>query len=212
MKRTIRLLLLAAALLTACNNPDPFQYRVFTMGFPNPDGSLFGDDGNTYFFEEKTDWNGAERVVAIFDVLKSVADSTYQARLQSYLVPLYKKPVVYKGELPDSLGAFPIRISDAWYGGRCINMYNVISVREDGAGLHRINLAFDEEASVADTLYFTLTHNFAEGAEETLALVDYGFYTSFNLDGLLPERDSIAIKIDWSWDGNSSSSAGKVKI
>ena len=211
MKR-IAPILLALALASACNSTDPFLYRAFLMGNPNLDGSLKGDDGITYVFNELPDWSGAKRVVALLDVLKDLGDSTCQARLQSFSVPIFKQPVVVEGQMPDSLGTESIFVSDVWFSGGCLNMSNVINVKTDGSGKHLINLAYDKAQSSEDTLKFIVKHNYPEGYEDGCTVYEYVFYSSFPLSGLMPERDSTVLKISWEWNGSPASIAGKVKI
>lgn len=211
MKRIVPFLL-TLALAAACNTTDSFQYRLFTMGYPKSDGSLLGDDGYKYVFNELPEWNGAKRVVAILDVMKDLGDSTFQATLQSFTTPLYKQPVVVEGEMPDSLGSHPILVSDIWYAGGCLNMSNVMYVRTDGNGKHIINLAFDKGKSTQDTLKFIVKHNYASGFEEGEVEYEYGFYSSFPITALMPKRDSTVIKVSWMWKEGESSTSGKVKI
>ena len=211
MKKIIPLLL-AFAIFSSCDELDPYLYRVFTMGNPQADGSLLGDDGVTYVFKDIPDWNDAKRVVAIMDVTKEVNEYRKEALLQSYTTPLSRKPVVVEGAMPDSLGTDPVMVSDAWYAGGYLNMSNVISVRSDGSGKHVINLAFDKGNSTPDTMLFYMKHNYVEGKDEVIPHNDYGFYSSFPLSGLMPERDSTVIKICWNWDGTDTAITGKVKI
>ena len=205
-------LMLALVLASACNSTDPFQYRVFTMGFPRTDGSLRGDDGYTYVFNDLPEWNGAKRVVAVLDVVKALGDSTLQANLQSFAVPLYKKPVVVEGEMPDSLGNEAIRLVDVWYAGGCLNMSNSIYVRADGTDKHGIDLAFDQAGSSKDTVKFVLKHRYLSGKEEGAVLTEYGFYSSFPISDLMPKADSTVIKVSWEWDGEAKGTSGKVRI
>ena len=91
-------------------------------------------------------------------------------------------------------------------------MYNVINVKTDGSGKHIINLAFDKTRSTADTLKFTLKHRDPVGLQDGDTVYEYGFYSSFPIRDFMPRRDSTVVQVCWTWKGDSSSAAGKVKI
>ena len=215
MKRFL-LIILAAAALASCTKPEPFLYRVIAFGYPQADMSLLADDGMKYIFPDAAadfDWSGAKRVFAVFDVTKSVSDSVYQATLNRYSVPLYKEPVLVDGpDKADSLGKADIKVSDIWYSGGCLNMINVIKVLASGEDKHTVNLVTRKKQLDKDTLRFELRHLPDPEPVEGDAVTDYTFYSTFPLGNVMPEGESIVLKVDWTWEGQARSFSGKVKI
>lgn len=211
--RRIILIITAAAMLTACLDADPFLYRCMTMGYVNPNGSFKADDGNTYIFEgiEPT-WKAGERLIAIMDVTEAIRDSVYRAKNVSIAYPLYKKPVyIAPGQaVPDTLGLDEITMTNGWYSGGCLNMYNQIKILPD-TGPHIVNLLVESRQEVPDTLYLTLKHRSDADIPEFSALSPYSFYSSFPIAEYLPEKDSVVLKLSWFWDGKQAGTTAKVK-
>lgn len=216
MKRLLTFLL-ALATLASCMDREPFLYRVVTFGFTRSDGSLIADDGIRYIFPSTVkgdDWGDGRRVVAVIDVSEAVSENTYKARLQQYTTPLFKDPVVLTDpEVPDTLGTEDIAVGDVWYAGGCLNMMNVIKLVEgEGNGNHVINLMADMRNPVEDTIKFEVHHRSELDSSPTDFTYDYSFYSSFPVSSLMPGRDSVVVKVSWTWDGAPASVSGKVKI
>ncbi len=213
MKRLIPFLLAVSA-LASCDMLDPFLYRVVTFGYPQSDNSFLGDDGYRYVFGSSgVDWQGLPRAVAVIDVSKEVSDTQREGKLVQFFTTMYKNPVVVTTpEIPDSLGNREINVSDVWYSGGCLNMYNVIRTPENGAGTHVVNLVVDKREPVTDTLRLLLRHRFDTSDPVSDVTRNYDFYSSFPLEKEMPERDSVVLKVSWTWDGKEYSTSGKVGI
>ncbi len=216
MKRLF-IFLLAIAAAVSCIDKEPFLYRIVTFGYVGSDGSLLADDGIKYVFPAGIPdeaWSKAPRVVAVIDATEQIADSTYNARLQQYMVPLYKAPVVLTDpQVPDSLGTADIAVSSVWYSGGCLNMTNVIrAIDGEKAGNHVINLMADMRGDSQDTLRFEVHHRTVLEEAPTELSHDYSFYSSFPIASLMPKRDSAVLKVSWTWEGKPASVSGKVKI
>lgn len=213
MKRLILLLMAVAA--ASCIKTDPFLYRVITFGYPRENMDLLADDGVRYVFpkaEAGFDWNGAKRVYAVIDVTKALSDSVYEARLDSYKIPLFKEPVVVDGpDQADALGTADIKVNDIWYSGGCLNMVNVIRVLASGDDKHTVNLVVKSKQIAGDTVRFEMRHLPDPPAGDGDSITDYTFYSSFPLKGVLEEGEHI-IKVSWNWEGAARSFSGKVKI
>ncbi|MBO4476205.1 MAG: hypothetical protein J5737_05760 [Bacteroidales bacterium] len=215
MKRLFAFILALTA-FSACIDQDPFLYRIVTFGFPQEDGSLLADDGIRYILNSTAtdfDWARLPRVIAVLDVTEAVSDSTYKARLQQYTTPVYKEPVVVsEGELPDTLGTDDILVSDVWYSGGCLNMMNVIELQQNDTGGHMISLVADCREESPDTLKFEIHHKSNQAYTPADMLSDYSFYSSFPVKSLMPKRDSVIIKVSWTWNGEPASASGKIKL
>lgn len=209
MKRLIPFM--AAALLVAgCIDMEPFLYRCMTMGYAKSDGSLRADDGNTYYFEGiDVTWKAGDRLLAVMDVTEAIRDSVYKAKNVSVAYPLYKKPIyIAQGqEVPDTLGHDEIIMNNGWYSGGCLNMLSQIKTVPE-TGPHIVNLLIEPGT---DTLFFTLKHRSDAEVAKDIALSPYSFYASFPISEFLPEKDSIAVKIQWFWDGEDGSVVTKMK-
>ena len=212
MKRFFAILAAAVA-LTACLDSDPFLYRYFSMGYVKDDGNLKADDGRTYIFADKPEWNAGERVIAALDATSAVNDSVYNAKMISFAYPLYKQPIVFDSVStePDTLGLDEIRIVDAWYSGGCINMSAQIKILE-GAGSNIVNMVVDKRGvPSADTLKLVLRHRCNYEVQSTDYLTAYSFYASFPIREHIAAKDSVVLKLSWFWDGKAGSTEGKVE-
>ncbi len=212
-----RLFTIAAALLllAACTDFEPFLYQCAVMGYTRTANTIKGDDGCIYSFDFdmiENSWDTGTRVFVLMDVTEAVSDSVFKATNASFIYPLYKDPIVLEaGEIPDTLGTDGILMSDGWYSGGCLNMANRINVVE-GVGYHRINLLVDKREEDSDTLRMQLFHRWVDAVESVTASASgYSFYSSFPIRQYLPEKDSVVLKISWTWDGEASSLEAKVK-
>lgn len=216
MKRLF-LFLLAVAAFVSCLDQDPFLYRLVTFGYTGSDGSLVADDGMKYVFPAGVPdegWGDSRRVVAVIDVVEAVSDSIFNARLQQYVVPVFKDPVVLTDpEVPDSLGTGDVAVTSVWYSGGCLNMSNAIRIADgEKAGSHVINLMADLRNPVQDTIKFELHHRSELDGSPIEPASSYTFYSSFPVSSLMPKRDSVVLKVSWIWEGQPASVSGKVKI
>ena len=214
--------LLALSVLASCDmKSDPFLYRGFMMGFIQEDGSFKGDDGRTYVFSNLSagyDWQGATRLLALFDVTEEMADGRYDSRLLECNAPLYKEPLK-SGEVEniDSFGPDPIDVQDAWYSGGCINMSDCFRYRSDEQGLHKVDLIVDQSRPVTDTLHLLLRHDAgADRLETDVPPAEYNlhrFYSSFPVASFFPEgKDAGVIEIKWKWEDGDKKLCNKVSL
>ncbi|MBR4826440.1 MAG: hypothetical protein IKZ91_00970 [Bacteroidales bacterium] len=213
MKRILPLVLLLLA-SAACLDDEPFLYRIILMGTPKANGTLLGDDGNTYSFPDATEfsWTKAPRLVTTLDVREKTGENEYSATMLEWKLPLYKNPVeLTSGEVPDSLGIDEISVADIWYAGGCLNMLNVIKVVL-GSGEHRVDLMLDSREPYNDTLHFEIKHNYKDRDLYGAGNTDYVFYSSFPITQYMPQKDSTVLEVKWRWDGQDGVKCGKVKI
>jgi len=209
MKRILVPFILAILATVSCESLDPFLYRVAMFGYPQSDGSFLADDGVKYVFSSG-EIESTPRAFAVLDVTKEFDDGSKEARLVQYSIPLYKEPVVVTSvEIPDTLGTSEVGVLDAFYSGGCLNMLNVISVRSEGGDNHHINLMVDAR-EVSDTLRLVLKHRASWGTGDQHSHKDFRFYSSFPIESLLPEKDSVIVKLSWEWEEEAGSMVSKV--
>ena len=221
IKRLLPLLLTMSVLVSCDMGTEAFLYRGFMMGFLQDDDSFKGDDGRTYVFSNISagyDWQGATRLLALFDVAEQMSDGRYSAKLLECLAPLYKEPLK-STELDPSfkLSPDPINVQDAWYSGGCINMYNSFRYRTDDKTLHAVNLVVDLSRPVADTLHLRLWHDAGEDSLDSDAQPTdydlYRFYTSFPVASFFPEgKQEGVIEIKWTWEDGDKELCNKVNL
>lgn len=221
IKKLLPLMLMLSVLVSCDMDTEPFLYRGYMMGFLQDDGTFKGDDGRTYVFSNIStgyDWQGATRLLALFDVTEEMSDGRYNSRLLECSVPLYKEPLKSTDlDISYKLNLDPVNVQDAWYSGGCINMYNSFRYRTDDKALHVVNLIVDLSRPVADTIHIRLRHDAGEDRLDPDAQPsDYDlfrFYSSFPVGSFFPEdKKEGVIEIKWLWEDGEKTLCNKVKL
>ena len=200
--------LATALMLVSCASKDGMLYRTLMYGFVLEDGSLYADDGCTYTFNNLSSFTQLpepeDRILALFDVVEAEegSETRFRAMLLQYVLPLYK-PVDLCGSDAEieRYGQDPINISALGYSGGCINMENEIVVISGSDVKHLVSLVHDGARSSEDTVKFVLCHDAGDDAvvKDFDITARYGFYSSFPIRDLLPEKDSFVLEIKYFW-------------
>jgi len=206
-KRTLIIIIAAAAALTSCKQDDTLQYNNLTMGNVVA-GTFTSDQGNIFNVVEKNCTGNLEsmkRAIILCDVLKKVegTDNVYDIRLNQLAEVLAKKHVT-KNEADadkDMSVEDPIAIQDMWISGGYINMYVIFEAKSLGTmQKHLVNLVLNEKESASGKYEFVLRHNsFGESLMYNATGVSLaGSYVSFPIAELIKENSAdITVKYKW---------------
>ena len=141
----------------------------------------------------------------------------YYIRLYEIDEVLCKQPVKQSFILADeehrtdSIGNDPIEVTEAWLGGKYLNVEFEVPVKHNSTVQHFINLVQDDVESHNDTVYVYLRHNAYEDAIEDAngrtSVRDYrwmGGRVSFDLTSILPDGEtSVPVKFIWTAFGKN---------
>lgn len=219
MKRSIFLLLLAAACICGCTNTKGILYRGSMFGTMTGPLVMKGDDGNTYHFSNKmyTDAIPASgRIVALFDVYSKLdgTEKDYNAELITFNVPLTSEPVICKNEEEiAALGDDPIKMEDGAISGGYLNLLCSVLLHNDFKAEHKISLQL-VPADNADTLHLVLRHHAGEDKitdDTTESATEYPFYASFPIEDKFPEGKTTVLEVKWYWDHKWNSEYSNIK-
>lgn len=177
------------------------------------------DDGSRLIVSEGVAINSSDateglRVFANYSILGSERDETGLEGSMNYYIRLYRATEVLTKDpvklsfinedeevRQDSIGNDPINVSEAWFGGKYLNVEFRIPVKSGSDTKHFINLVEDDVVAHNDTVYVTLRHN-AYG--EAPADGDRGSHVwsrgrvSFDLTSIVPEgKTSVPVKLIW---------------
>ena len=209
MKKSVffSLLIVAALAVSSClDGTKDALYSETTIG--NVVLGRFVDDyGGIYHFTEQTctgTIDSLNRVIVACDVLSKISETEVNARLTSF-APVALLTPKSKSLVPDEiLGTDPIHLSQGWFSGDYLNIQYLMSIVPTSATAHTIDLAFDDEKSTKDHLYFELRHN---GFGEVFGNPEYystsamaSGYVSFPIRQLLPsDRKDVEVTVSWNW-------------
>jgi hypothetical protein len=227
------MLSLFVAVFAACDDDDEYYYvgggsSWISYGnlekIDNGTRSKFAirrDDGSRLIVSEGVAINSSEaeeglRVFANYSILGSERDETGLEGNMNYYIRLYratevltKDPVklsfIKENEevRQDSIGDDPINVSEAWFGGKYLNVEFRIPVKSGSSTKHFINLVEDDVVVHHDTVYVTLRHNAygeapKEGDRGTGSHVWSRGRVSFDLTSIVPEgQKSVPVKLIW---------------
>ena len=176
------------------------------------------DDGSRLIVSEGVAINSSDateglRVFANYSILGSERDETGLEGSMNYYIRLYRATEVLTKDpvklsfinedeevRQDSIGNDPINVSEAWFGGKYLNVEFRIPVKSGSNTKHFINLVEDDVVAHNDTVYVTLRHNaYGEAPVEG----DRGHVwsrgrVSFDLTSIVPEgKTSVPVKLIW---------------
>ncbi|KIO44247.1 MULTISPECIES: NigD1/NigD2 family lipoprotein [Sanguibacteroides] len=221
---------LAVFFFTSCDDDDEYYYVgngnswISYGNLEKVDNSqskyvIRRDDGNKLILSEGVRLNGDEvkeglRVVANYSIIGSEREETSLNGKMIYYIRLYdiddvlckvpvKESFIKENEAVrnDSIGNDPINITEAWFGGKYLNVEFKIPVKKGSSEKHFINLVQDDMGLHNDSVYITLRHN-AYGekpdAQNTDSYVwSYG-RVSFDLTSIVPEGyNKVPVKLIW---------------
>lgn len=223
---------LIVPIFTACDDDDEYYYvgngnSWISYGnlekIDNGTLSKFAirrDDGNRLIVTEGVHINSDEateglRVCAQYNIVKSERDEKSLNGKMNYYVALYRvSDVLTKVPVKesfiqanqtvrgDSIGNDPINVTEAWFGGKYLNVEFRIPVKSGSATKHFINLVEDDVELHNDSIYVSLRHNAygekpnGEDNHDTYVW-SYG-NVCFDLTSLVPEgKTSVAVKLIW---------------
>lgn len=223
---------LVLAVFTACDDDEEYYYvgngsSWISYGnlekIDNGSRSRYAirrDDGNRLIVSEGVAINSTEagegmRVFAQYSILGSERDATGLEGRMNYYVRLYgitdvltKAPVklsfIEENEevRQDSIGNDPINVSEAWFGGKYLNVEFYVPVKRSSSVAHFINLVEDDVELHNDTVYVTLRHH-AYGDVPTSGDRDGEWVwnrgkVSFDLTSIVPAgQKSVPVKLMW---------------
>lgn len=223
---------LIVPIFTACDDDDEYYYvgngnswisygnlEKIDNGTPSK-FAIRRDDGNRLIVTEGVHINSDEateglRVCAQYNIVKSERDEKSLNGKMNYYVALYrvsdvltKVPVkesfiqANQTVREDSIGNDPINVTEAWFGGKYLNVEFRIPVKSGSATKHFINLVEDDVVLHNDSIYVNLRHNAygekpnGEDNHDTYVW-SYG-NVCFDLTSLVPEgKTSVAVKLIW---------------
>lgn len=237
--KTAALLSMAVAALTACKDDDDTYYINGNAWVSYGDLEQIDQNGHSRFAIRRDDGarlivsdglsipsdasrEGA-RVYPYYAVLGSERDEAGLEGRMNYYIRLYdlrsvltKNPVkesfirADEAHRQDSLGADPVHVSAAWFGGKYLNVEFMLPVKAGSDTKHFINVVEDDVTAHNDTVYITLRHN-AYG--DTPRLTESGTKAvsvhgdnvrwmwgnaSFDLTSILPAgKTSVPVKFLW---------------
>lgn len=207
--------------ITACSNDDGYdKYRYRNFGTVEAiDGDIEKGfdirlDNGTWLSIENSRYvrflEDQDRILAVYRVHEELeplnGDNRFLAVLNDYAKILSKPPVLqsFIDEDPevreDSIGHDPIRVDEAWFGGKYLNIAFTVARRANTNEVHFINLVADDTEAGDGTVHLYLRHNGYDDVPEPGAA---GFvYTtpivSFDITGLIPEgENSVHITLHW---------------
>lgn len=211
MKRLI-LTVIAAVFCSACVNLDSgFLFREIGMGFVQKDGTILSDNGNSYTVTDnacEARFKDSNRILYSLEAITERPGKAYDVRLLQCYNVLYKDPVKLSEVTdPKSLGNDPIRVTDAWVSGGCLNMEVQLYVKIGSEVKHFLNLVCDEALTREDgTLDLMFTHNAGEDKiDEMDPSPDFYLavtYVSFPLQKLCSPDGKIKAILRWIWGGD----------
>lgn len=157
------------------------------------------------------------RVYSQYAILASERDAegleghmNYYVRLYNIAKVLTKSPVKESFILADetnrqdSIGNDPINLSEAWFGGKYLNVEFTMPVKNNSGVKHFINIVEDDVTVHNDTVYLTLRHNaYGDKPEAGNRKEDSAYRwvwgnASFDLTSILPEgATSVPVKLVW---------------
>lgn len=201
------LLIVAALTVSSClDGQNDALYSETTIG--NIVLGKFSDDyGTIYHFTEQTcsgSIDSLKRAIVACDVLSKISDTEVNARLTSFASVAVFTPKSMAIVPDEILGTDPIHLSQGWFSGDYLNIQYYISVVPTSATAHSIDLAYDEEKSTDDHLYFELRHN---GSGEVFGNPEYyststivSGYASFPIRQLVSSsRKGVDVTVSWNW-------------
>ncbi|MCC8034479.1 MAG: NigD-like protein [Rikenellaceae bacterium] len=170
------------------------------------------DDGTWLIVNNSQSYRGVDdgdRIQLIYTLLGDAGESEGYKRffaLLNYGQKLLSKEPVLQSYIDydyehrqDSIGNDPIRVNEAWFGGRYLNIEFSVPRKSNTNRVHFINLVADDVNS-DNVLNVYLRHN---GYEDVPEPGDTNFryspsFVSFDLMGLLKEgQGSLSIKLHW---------------
>lgn len=192
--------------------------------------SIRRDDGSRLIVTEGVQVNSSEakeglRIFANYSILGSERDEVNLDGKMNYYIHLYninevlcKAPVKQSFILEneevrnDSIGNDPINVSEAWFGGKYLNVEFVVPVKAGSSVKHFINLVDDDVELHNDSVYITLRHNaYGEKLDVPNTQADQAYEwnsgrVSFDLTSLVPDgQNSVAVKLIWTEYGKNGS-------
>lgn len=206
MRNFVKILAVVLLAATSCSKDDSIIYGY--EGFGTVSGTnIILDDGITAIVRNiqcDDSYVECDRILVFCDLLMKEGPDTYGINLRDWKKVL-KKPCLVASEVTDweAVGDDPVNLVQGWTGSEFLNMELNFSFKADSETSHFINLVYDDVASDADTLRFTIRHNgygesYPDIPEEEAVLGRA--YTSFPVTSLIPEgQDKIAVKISWKW-------------
>lgn len=240
--KTVLMSFALAAVLGACKDNDEYYYVTPGGGWlsygnlekiDNGGYSKYAirrDDGSRLILTDGIGINSSEasedmRVYAYYSILGSERDELGLEGHMNYYIRLFgiddvltKTPVkqsfinANEEVRLDSIGNDPINVSEAWFGGKYLNVEFYIPVKENSSTSHFINLVQEDVVAHGDTVYVTLRHNAyddkpAAGENPNGKSFDWVWgNVSFDLTSLIPEgKTSVPVKLIWTaYKENSS--------
>lgn len=177
------------------------------------------DDGSRLIVSEGVAINSSDateglRVFANYSILGSERDETGLEGSMNYYIRLYRATEVLTKDpvklsfinedeevRQDSIGNDPINVSEAWFGGKYLNVEFRIPVKSGSNTKHFINLVEDDVVTHNDTVYVTLRHNaYGEApvdGDRNSHVWSRG-RVSFDLTSIVPEgKTSVPVKLIW---------------
>ncbi|MCD8102845.1 MAG: hypothetical protein LUE26_09810 [Alistipes sp.] len=209
--------------ITACNDDDGYSLRdrYYNFGMVEAiDGKIENgfnirlDNGtwlvinNSYAVRNIKD---GDRIIAAYTILGELDpyrdDKRYLAILTDYSRILSKSPVLQSfidqdAEVrEDSIGYDPIRVDNAWFGGKYLNIEFSVPRKQGTNVVHMLNLVADDTEEGNDgTLNLYFRHNAFDDVPEpgSGGFVYTSSLVSFDLTELVPEgAGSLDIALHW---------------
>ena len=217
--------------LVACDDDDDYSLGKYWISYgtvetSGPDDfSIVRDDGSRLVVVSNgiplINIEDGQRVIANYTILGDSREEgvglngviEYYVRLNGLYDVLTKAPVKQSfieedAEVrEDSIGNDPIRVLEAWFGGKYLNINFEVAVRYGSSVKHFINLVQDDVQVHGDSVYVTLRHNGYDDVPEssTAGSFVWGFgRVSFDILSLIPEgKTSVPVKLIWTEYGDS---------
>ena len=196
--------LLVISALAACKKDETLRYNNITMG--NIHGEeIISDQGNTFVIAESlfsVDLSDFEsgRVMLSCDVLRQVADQTYDIRLTGITGVLTKSIKTMEESTSDEDLSVdnPVVLRDVWYSGGYLNMEIEVAQKKGSKTSHYINLVHEASELEDGTYTFALRHN-AQGEVPSEEDKEYSVgsgYVSFPIANYIT-KDSAMVILKW---------------
>ncbi len=232
--RMLMLLSLMTVFFSACNNDDDEYYVMNgdtwlsygnlekIKGDKNAAWAVRRDDGCRLIVVEGVaiDGNALKedaRLYVRYAIVRSLRDETglegymnYYVRLYGYKKVLAKSPVkqsfidANEAHRQDSIGDDPIQVTEAWFGGKYLNVEFAVPIKENSQEKHFINVVMDDVKMHNDSVYLTLRHNaYGDRPVAGKSVWNKGYVwsvgnVSFDLTSILPEgATSVPVKLMW---------------